>query len=390
MKKFLEKISLLTIVFSMLGIPVISAMAATIDGYDNYSTIGGEDDPAPSPQPGPASQPEPVSQPAPSEASPKPSKKNYKKQTKYNEKTLEITDTVSENTEKIILTAIFKDGHSLDKDTLVFESADKEINLKDYKGDVSEYKTNYIEDERIRNTLSEMALNRELDAADAMQMYQDLSFSDQFYEKLLSDESFAGKFDNEFAEGYKAFLDETVSQNNASVDTRILFLKNHFEKIKSEKTTQNSLTETTLLYHSYKEDVLQNENGKDEKIQIMTLEYLNPSLETYKWVLKYQDDCTDEELIDFNYQIVEKETSVGFILENPPEPEPIPEPVVEVQPEPEPELEAVPTPELAPEPVPDSISINKFLRILIIVAGSYIMWAVVFGIGILIYKKKRG
>lgn len=379
MKSSFKKIILFIILSSMLCMQVIPAMADSVEGIDDYTTIGGsEAAPAPSQPSGPAPQPVPDEKPA---SAPAPTKKTVKKQTKYNEKALE-TDAVSENTARIILSIVFTDEHSLDKDTLIFKTADSEISLSDYKGDAPEYTADYVEDERIRNILSGMVSDRRLDAAEAMQMYQDLSFSDSFYEILLSDESFACKFNDEFTEDYNTFLNESVSQNDAT-DTRILFLKNHFEKINAEKAAQSSLAENTLLYHSCKEDILTTD-GKDEKVRVMIFEYFNLSSETCEWMLRYQDDCKDEELISFSCEVVDKEISEEFILENPPEP--AEEPASAPQPEPAP----VPEPEPVPAPVQDPASANDFSNILTIFAASYMIWAVIFALGIFVYKKKKG
>lgn len=149
---------------------------ADVEG-DGYTQIGGEDTPAANPVPNPT----PVQPPSAPVKSPQPSKspvKNTKKSTKKEDPNKVVLIT-KDNQGNYVVNIQFDDTHDFSKDYLEYNDQKIMINdLKDNSGKIS--------DQIIKNSLTNLVNKHKLSAQDAMNMYKSKEYTDLVYAKIAS------------------------------------------------------------------------------------------------------------------------------------------------------------------------------------------------------------
>lgn len=153
---------------------------ADVEG-DGYTEIGGENVPAANPVPNPVQNPTPVQPPSAPVKSPQPSKspvKNTKKSTKKEDPNKVVLIT-KDNQGNYVVNIQFDDIHDFSKDYLEYNDQKIMINdLKDNSGKIS--------DQIIENSLTDLVNKHKLSAQDAMNMYKSKEYTDLVYAKIAS------------------------------------------------------------------------------------------------------------------------------------------------------------------------------------------------------------
>lgn len=155
---------------------------ADVEG-DGYTQIGGEDTPAANPVPNPI----PVQPPSAPIQSPQPSKspvKNTKKPTKKKDSNKvedpnKVVLITKDNQGNYVVNIQFDDTHDFSKDYLEYNDKKIMINdLKEHSGKIS--------DQIIKSSLTDLVNKHKLSAQDAMNMYKTKEYTDLVYAKIAS------------------------------------------------------------------------------------------------------------------------------------------------------------------------------------------------------------
>lgn len=303
---------------------------ADVEG-DGYSEIGGEDTPAANPVPNPVQNPTPVQPPSAPVKSPQPSKspvKNTKKSTKKEDPNKVVLIT-KDNQGNYVVNIQFDDTHDFSKDYLEYNDQKIMINdLKDNSGKIS--------DQIIKNSLTDLVNKHKLSAQDAMNMYKSKEYTDLVYAKIASLMGLS-------VDMVKSDIELQKSENNLS-----LLIK---EDRNFSIYLQNNNSDCTYFYHGKTEP--QTKSNLDIKEDFIISDPKPVLLPVITPIAAEIQDIPVENKIDTEIEDTVSDNAMNVEDD---------------------------------QKILSSVKLSPIMLVII----SYIINAIVYGLGFMLYKKRKG
>lgn len=305
---------------------------ADVEG-DGYTQIGGEDTPAANPVPNPT----PVQPPSAPIQSPQPSKspvKNTKKPTKKKdsnkvEEPNKVVLITKDNQGNYVVNIQFDDTHDFSKDYLEYNDQKIMINdLKEHSGKIS--------DQIIKSSLTDLVNKHKLSAQDAMNMYKTKEYTDLVYAKIASLMGLS-------VEIVKSDIELQKSENNLS-----LLIKE--DKIFSIYL-QNNNSDCTYFYYGKTEP--QTKSNLDIKEDFIILDPEPVLLPVVTPITAEIQDIPVENKIDTEIEDTVSDNAMNVEDD---------------------------------QKILSSVKLSPIMLVII----SYIINAIVYGLGFMLYKKRKG